>query len=339
MNNSDRKRNIFFVLSPFQLMCAQEAREKFCKSDINHLVFIDRNGPESAEYRQKQNELDDGWDKIFRYREPRRKGFKRFIRRLVNTSFIFMRHGIGKGKVFLGDAYLNWFRYLGNIYGEEVVWLDDGASSINVIKRFRGRGLLDQPNKTTPKYFTVFASPELEAQTSGAVMQNNLSMIQKRKVPGQVIRKKTGIFIGQWLSERGGVSQDEELEALFEGCKKYANWDLTYVSHRHESKKKLDQIREVMPVVSYTRSIETELLNQKELPEVVLSWYSTAIFTVGQIFPSIRREVLFVPLTEASDRQRTEWTNVYEAMTAQGVLCESFTAWKANGPELPAVKL
>ena len=321
------KRNLFFVLSPFQLMCAQEARERFCSGETNHLVFIDRNGPGTTEYTQKQNELDDKWDNVSQYREPRRRGFPRFLYRLRNTALILSRQGMRKGKVFLGDPYLNWFRYMGKIYGDEVIWLDDGAASINVIKKFLGLGLLRQSNATTPKFFTVFSSPELEQRTAGAVMQNDLQVWQRRRQSGQRIKPKSAIFIGQWLSERGGESQEDELTAFREGCKRYEGWDLTYISHRHESQEKLDEIRKVMPVKSYTRSIETELLQQEDIPELILSWYSTAMFTLGHLFPEIKREVLFVPLREANERQKAEWINVYEAMVAQGVACEAFTQW------------
>lgn len=314
-----RRRNLAIVLSPFQLICAQEAREKFCQGERNDLVIVDRRGPETPEYIQKQAELDGGWNKVVRVAEPERRGFRRFIIRLKNTGILLIRLGMGKGKVFLGDPYLNWFRILGNIFGDEVVWLDDGAASINVIEKFERKGLLQGPNETTPKFFSVFSSPDLERRTNGALMQNDLTLKRQCRNPKQTVSPKQAIFIGQWLSERSGVEQDEELHTFATYLKEFPDWEFTYISHRHESPAKLAEIAKLVPVKRFDRSIETALLESDTVPEMIVSWYSTALFTLKRLFPDVKVQAFQVPLTHSKPLQRSEWMRVYKVLDQQGV--------------------
>lgn len=314
-----QKRNIFIVLSPFQLICAQEAREKFCQGETNFLVIIDRNGPGTLEYVQKAAELDEVWDKVVRFREPRQKGLKRFLTRLNNTCRLLVKMGFGKGKVFLGDPYLNWFRYIGGVYGDEVIWLDDGAASINVIAKFEDEGLLAAPNQTTPKFFTVFSSPDLEARSNGAVMQNEMLVKRATRRKKQTIVANTAIFIGQWHSEKLGTPFTAELNEFLRWIRDFDGWDVTYVAHRHESKDKLNEISKVMTVKSYETSIETAFLHSEELPQVIISWYSTALFTLNRLFPEIEVISFQIPLNDICSRQRAELMRVYGALDGQGV--------------------
>lgn len=308
--------NLFMVLSPLQLICAQEARERYCDGEKNHLIIIDRKGPTSSDYQQKTIECDDKWHSIMRLSEPPNKGLPRILKRFVNTANIFLQRGFFKGKVFLGDPYINWFRYIGKIYGNDVTWLDDGASSINVIDKFLPRGLLDAPNATTPKFFSIFATPELITTTGGAIIQNDLRYLKQRHERPQVVKKSSAIFIGQWLSERGGVAEDDEVAALRAALGKLGDWELTYVPHRHESQEKLARISEFMRIRRFDRSIEAELLNSPDLPEAIISWYSTALFTLRLLFPEIQVKSVMVPLGEANDRQKSEWMAVYSAIEA-----------------------
>ena len=309
-----RSRNLFVVISPLQLICAQEAREKFCAGEDNHLVIVNRNAIGSRDYKQKVNELDSYWTKITEVSEPKSKGIKRFFVRIKNTLIIIVQHGLFRGKVFLGDAYLNWFRYLGKLFGQEVTWLDDGASSINIITQFAARGLLNSPNERTPKFFTIFANEQQVIKSNNAVVINKLEFFQRQRANGQYLEEKSMIFIGQWLSERGGVDQSKEVALLQSISKKYDGWKIQYVSHRHESAVKLTKIREFMNVVEFEKSIEATLLASSAVPEVIMSWYSSALFTLKPLLPQTDFSAIRVPLDDASERQSGEWLSVYGAL-------------------------
>ncbi|PRY79637.1 hypothetical protein CLV80_102282 [Yoonia maritima] len=308
------KKNLFVVLNPFQLMCAQEAREKFCRGEDNYLVIIDRCGSDTPEYRQKNAALDTGWSLVTRHREPKNKGAMRIPARLWNTLRIRMKMARATGKVFLGDPYLKWFRMLGRMFGDEVIWLDDGAASIFVIPHFLSKGCLNEPNETTPKYFSVFSNPKIEAQTCGAIMRNDFALLRQSRHPNQVMANKQAFFIGQWLSEKGGVDQDAELKVLSMAVESLSDWKITYVPHRHESDEKLAKIAKLMPIQRFEKSIEATMLSNEVLPQLFVSWYSTALFTLGQMVPECERISIQVPLSAATEKQKAEWSLVYEAL-------------------------
>lgn len=318
-------RNLFFVQSPLQIICAQEARERYCRDEKNHLVIIDRQDRNSIDFSQKSNEIDNRWHQISRHREPRRRGFFRIFVRLWNTILITRKHGSGMGKVFLGDANLNWFRMLGKKFGTEVIWLDDGAASINVIKDYEKRGIFESTNPTTPRLFSLFASTELERRTKGAVQLNTLDYLRQTRKVNQTVAKKRAVFIGQWLSERGGVNEMAEMAVLKRACADLPEWDLSYIRHRHESSEKLHLISQLMPVVTYERSIEATYLQADEVPELIISWYSTALFTLNHLFPEVDILSLLVPLSDATPEQEKDWRSVYDALKETGVEIKDYT--------------
>jgi len=65
----------------------------------SHIVLVDRNGLNSSDYQQKINEMDQGWDKVTRVIEPKKRGAKRIPYRLKNTFRIAWKHRFGRGKV------------------------------------------------------------------------------------------------------------------------------------------------------------------------------------------------------------------------------------------------
>lgn len=313
------ERNLFVALSPLQIICAREARENFCQGEQNHLVVIHRFSKTSKDYRHKLREVGEGWWKVTHLRETKRRGLARVFIRLWNTAYISVRHRCGSGKVFLGDPYIKWLAMLGFVFGDEVVWLDDGAASINILNKFTKSGKLCRPNKRTPKFFTIFASDQIIAKTNGAVVQNKLTTLRASQRADQRQKPQKALFIGQWLSERAGVAQEAELDNLFRFAKRLEGWDLIYAPHRHESAKKLALIAQHIKVVQFEDTIERTLLQAEVLPTLIASWYSSAIFTLARLYPEICYQSLQVPLNEATDQQITEWMCVYEAMKHIGV--------------------
>lgn len=316
---SNQTRNIFIVLTPFQLICAQEAREELCKGDCNHLIIIERRRKGTVEHTQIERELDKSWQLVTRHREQPNKNAFRIISRIKNTFKIIYLHGIKKGKVFVGDGRISWFRTLGRLLGTEVIWLDDGAATINIIRDFQSKGLVNESTSMTPRLYTIFGSDALKIKSNGAIIKNNLKILARSRRSDQTIAEGKAIFIGQWLSEQGVIDVGCEVALLDKARKYFCNWEIKYISHRHESSRKLSEISDFYHVYSYNNSIERQLLEEKQVPNLVISWYSTALFTLRELFPEARIVAIELPQSTISIHQRESIGNVYSALKSSNI--------------------
>lgn len=315
----NQTRNIFIVLTPFQLICAQEAREEFCKEDCNHLIIIERRRKGTVEHTQIECELDKSWQLVTRHREQPKHNAFRILSRIKNTFKIIYLHGIKKGKVFLGDGRISWFRTLGRMLGTEVIWLDDGAATINIISDFKSKGLVNEPNSPIPKLYTIFANDALKIKSNGAIVKNNLRTLAKSRRGDQTVAEGKAMFIGQWLSEQGVIDVGYEVALLAKTREFFCNWEIKYICHRHEDSKKLNEIGDFFHVCSYKNSIERQLLKEKQVPELIISWYSTALFTLRELFPEARIVSIELPQSTIAIHQRKSIGNVYNVLKSLNI--------------------
>lgn len=309
---------LFVVISPFQIVCAQEARDTFANGAPCHLVIVSREPPDSPDFRHKTEVFDDGWARITWLREPKERGLVKSLLRVWLTAKIAARHGKSRGRVFLGDPDIKWFASLGRMFGPHVTWLDDGSASISVLERFLERDDHRSANPDTPRFFTIFGTDQLAADTNGAVLQNNLASIGAKSAQQGVAPKQVWI-IGQWLSERGGISRAVELHLLQDTLATVPEADVRYIPHRHESAEKLAEIGKFCAVTPLGQPVETVLREAEVLPGQVLSYYSTALFTIRLLFPQIHVSGVQVPYAEASAKEKALWESVYRHMDDQGI--------------------
>lgn len=310
--------NIFIVMSPFQIVCANEARDRYCSGESNHLVVIDGGSHGDHAFRQKTAEIDSNWTKVTRIADVKDRRQWRFILRLLKTFSIIRKNGWRRGKAFVGDPKKNWFRFVAILLGTEVIWLDDGASSINLLKKNLGKSILQSPNATTPKFFTIFGNPKLEKVTLGAVVQNDMRY-SVSKISNQSGSNGLIYFAGQWLSEMGVVSLKQELFTLQEAVDWLDPSRVIYIPHRHDSSLKLNEIAKICKVKALNCTLETYLGQEDQLPDAIVSWYSTALFTVKVLYPSIQLISIRVPLSSTQEKMHEEINNVYRNIKSLGI--------------------
>ena len=311
--------NLFLANTPLQLICAQEARDKFCKGERNHLLVLRRGTGESPVYRKTVLEIDDGWTRVTHVHERTRRGPGRSLNRLWWTLVILARHGPVRGKVFLASAFRDWHSTLARLFGREVTWIDDGTSSIGHLNRFSGSAYLSSPNHTTPKFFTIFGTAELERESNGAIVQNMLSARrtgQESRLtdPGKVW------FLGQPISQIGALSEEEEL-ALLEKIFEEVGRDKTivYVPHGAEKDDKLDRISRFCALYRPYFCVESALNEVEKLPVSVMSWCSTGLFTINLLFPQIVVSAVQIPYDGTPKEKCEQLERVYRHYAQFGI--------------------
>jgi len=125
--------------------------------------------------------------------------------------------------------------------------------------------------------------------------------------------------VGQWLSERKCVSLKAEVAGLKAIADALPDWEKTYIPHRYDSAEKIALISEFFSIETFDQTFERQLLQQSELPQLIISWYSTVLFTVNQMFPEIKLLSVRVPIDDISAQKEDEWKAVYDAYQDLGI--------------------
>ena len=311
-------KNLFLVETPLQLICAQEARDRFCAEEHNHLVVICR-GSAEAIFHKTLFEADGGWSRVTHVRERTRRGRGRIVNRLWWTCVILARHGPFRGHVFTASPFRDWHTRLARLFGKDVTWLDDGAASIKHLGQFAGTDCLSFPNRKTPKFFTIFGTPELEKQSNGAIVQNALST-RRAKLRAKRIEADKLWFLGQPISGLKGISEEDELSVL-ERVVAEAGQEKTviYIPHGAEKEAKLERISEFCTIYRPDICLESALSLADDLPGSVMSWFSTGLFTLKLLFPDIKASAIQLPLDTVPKETRDGMEAVYNYYAQFGI--------------------
>lgn len=314
--------NLFLVASPFQLMCAIEARETFCSEENNHLLIIDRSPPGARQFNQISTLLsqETGWNLIDRLQETNRSA-PRSVSRILQAIKLAKFHKIKHEKVFLGSGKIKYFRFLGDIFGRSTTWLDDGAASIPIISQAIKKDLWKGTQiNGMPHMFSVFATEDHQLKTSGAIQNNPLAQLRSMTfIPDNTDFEHVTV-LGQKLSEGGDMEREAELVALANIRSSLRDYNACYVPHRSENPSKLTKIENLgyrLRLLDYP--FEQALLAARTPPKIVISWFSTALFTTAQLRPEIQLLAVRGPLNTTNTQRFQIINEVYEALENAGI--------------------
>jgi hypothetical protein len=313
--------NLFFISSPFQLICAMEARAYFgCEQSI--LVLRDQENDLAEEHVDRI--LDESeWTHIVRLSKiPKKFGVPR-LPALLNT-IKKIQPDMTFERVFAAE-YSSWrvSVIFANVKAEEEFMFDDGTLTLfeyeesikhqkrvpvgrprkDLILRLFGykgaRVVYPRPNF---KLFTYF---NIDSQTV-PVFRNHFVQLKKRLHLDRVYDAGGDIaFVGD-----GGTSDEIDLnkyyESLSELCESHSDRKVYYFPHRNEEpriREMLSSIKGLVYVVSDT-PIELKL---QELPNgvaAIYGSYSSAMFSLAEIYDR-------VPMYTRKLRQEELISNAY----------------------------
>lgn len=157
--------------------------------------------------------------------------------------------------VLLGDPGSK----IGRFFLKKII-LDDGTYNILYIRKF--------PRK---RYWTIF---DYRARNNFEFINLRLKLSELNLLQSDYV-----YFIGQPLSELNILSEQEYLNIIESFSMKYK---LIYFPHRRESH---DKIRQLEVPVHYSKGpLELELIHMGERPAFIIGFYSTALYTIKQIY-------------------------------------------------------
>lgn len=267
-------KSLFFIESPLQLLNAYEAESFFtCKKSF-YIVRLSNN---------KQN--DEQIEKLIEYLSIREKCFiikinskKKNFKDLVKISFLKMSiFFLSKKfkKFFIGNFESGLISLLiKNIKKEQIILLDDGSKSIVIHKKF-----------TDNFNFDFFSFYDLNPYQNQNIFKNNFDRLRE-KISFKLSKNEI-LILGSKLSEISIIDEDYYIELIKKISTYFQDKELIYIPHREENINKIERIKKETPniKINYIEyPVEFYGINENKNIKTVISFYSTALYTMAKIY-------------------------------------------------------
>jgi len=260
--------NIFFVESPFQLLCAYEASQVFGDGK-----FVIRLTKQKRSDRQLSFLVD--YLQIRNYEffilPPHEKNYFQILKtvKFIISSVIYFK------QIFIGNYESGFFKMImRGIPKKKIILLDDGAKTLFIQNQvFRPGNALDM--------YTFFdISPYQNQKIYKNDFRHLSSMMRENLTIGNEL-----IFIGSKLSEVGLMEEGTYID-IVKQIKQTFHMPIKYIVHRGESEEKLQKIKALhIQVVELEYPVELYGIMNTYMPGQVISFYSTALLSLYYLYP------------------------------------------------------
>lgn len=309
--------NIYFIESPLQLLSATSARKKFGGESIL-IVYLGGNGKNNNN-NQILDSLDSGWDSVF-YIKKETNYFslaKVFVLKILLLAFKYR----GKvNKYFFGEYRNVDMVIFGDILKpKDKVLLDDGSFTITAQKKYiRNKSYPYKKSKKSKifflnnrKYFTpnLYSFFDLDQYlVSGQVNYFKPPVKKNINIESEVV-----YFFGSKFTENNSIKSIDEIELLSKVIEMYVGFDVFYIPHRDESKEKIDKIKMLGYKVKYLGEAAEKYFDKTEvMPEVVVSYYSTVLYSCYIRFENVRVQSINVERLLLKEHDKINAKEIYK---------------------------
>ena len=319
--------NVFIVTSPFQYICANEARVAY-QSTENLLVLIEQDNPTGQ--RQMASLLNENdWQHVMRFpRNKRTTVTPKIIKQILalsqgqlDTLFyseyfawrskLLIRNLPFKKHVFFDDGTMTFFDYYDHIETKAEYyrprWLQDFQLRLKGIKPIGHLGYFDNT-----EIFSIFHFENCIT----TLRENNLAVLQDQIEQYSGNAKSQDVFIGQGsVDEPGRISLSEYLDLIRAAITPDQPEPLLYIPHRTEAGHVTEQVKSLEGVQYHIPDfpIEIELMKAQVEPKTIIGLSSTALYTLSKIYPDANIQ-LIAPVTVAQgerDKRIANYLNNY----------------------------
>lgn len=290
------RQNYFLVESPLQIINAFEAINSFNLK--NYKIFIRYSG------NFKNDRQLDRLIKILAIDSNKIKKIK-ILAKNKNftdwTKIIFLKiyfRFIQIDKLFIGNLESGFFSTIyKNINRTQVIGLDDGSKTISLQSKF-----------TKDNYYNLFTMYRLTEIKYQKIYLNDYSGIKNMIKDKNKIDKI--LFLGADLVEMCLISEEKYL-LLITKISEHYNKNIIYIPHRHEDERKLKKISKFrnFEIKNIDYPVELYGLYEKEIPNTVASFYSTALLSMQNIY-GIQSESFYFDFSNSEHKESID--SVYE---------------------------
>lgn len=337
MNNS----SLYIVESPFQILCALEARKFFQLFDERSILVI------KFSNNSKSNAQMTNLAKRFEFEKVIVLPFRFAIS--LNDSILLILLAIWKANktsfkyLFCGEVKNTIARIAAtNLTYEKCYFLDDGISTqeiqrrlmlgINIGSKNYSNGVISKLNVLLGKLFMFsigneviinwFTCFEIDKLPEQRVVKHNFGVIKDYLRESR--RQGDIFFIGGPISEDGKIEQFNEIESI----RKAINFlqirgNVTYCVHRRESNEKIAKIKELTNI-AFRHSefpLEIDLLMTGENQFAIASFFSTALHTLPLIYDIVRAEMFILDENKLINNFKDTYKDIIVENSSNSAIC------------------
>ncbi|MEP3351532.1 MAG: polysialyltransferase family glycosyltransferase [Marinomonas sp.] len=320
--------HFFNIESPLQLMSAISAAKKFGDKENVLLVNLSK-GTRKNNDAQIMALIDyDFWSEVIVQKKS-----SGFIKDFVTAFRMLSLKKKYKGKVdkyFFGE-YRNFNMALisGFIEPKERILLDDGSFTITAQNYFIKNNRFPYSNSLKNKLFKTFLTgntrPNLYSFFKLELIDNQINYYDFPPRQFIAVNDKEAFFFGSKFSESKNMSLEDELEILKKTIELYSDYVFFYIPHRDEGRDKLERIMELgYSLKNLGKPAEIFFDETDVMPELVVSYYSTTLYTCYIRFENIK--ILSVNVEEKllKTNSRISAGEIYNYYEALGIDTLSF---------------
>lgn len=283
--------NFFNIESPLQLLSAISAARKF--DDKKTILLVNLSNRRKSNNEQIMSLVDyDFWDKVIFHKKERG-----FLKDLKTAKKMLSLKKEFKGKVdkyFFGE-YRNFNMALlgGFIEANERVLLDDGSFTITAQNSFIKKNLSPYSRNLRNIIFRNVlkknSMPNLYSFYKLDLVKGQSNYFDSVDPVDVSIKDKEIYFFGSKFYETKNMSLADELGVIEKVINYYAGYSVFYVPHRDEKNEKLDKISQLnCQIKKLGRPAELYFDEAIEMPEIVVSYFSTTLYTCHMRFSNVR---------------------------------------------------
>lgn len=296
------KMNLFLINTPFQLLCAIEAKKAYNLQ--NNILAVTKQAHNKSQSQLDSLIQDDEWDHIINLPGVQKAftipyfiySLKKFSPNLFFDNIIF-------------PDYLCWRAnlILKNTKSNRQIMIDDGAMTIGQYETYlrdhvsfsKGKGFKDviiKLFKLEPVHniefrdsfelFSIFSFPE----ESFIKQRNNLLVLQEKISSYQIYNKNSNAaFIGQgYIGPTLGVNIEDYIETILRYHSKVKR-NIIYFPHRSESEEVKEHVSKLEFIVYHDSywPVELEIYQKKIQLSSIAGVLSTALYSMSILYPDM----------------------------------------------------
>ena len=267
------KKSLLFVESPLQLLNAYEA---ICYFKLHDYRVIVRLSGQEQNDKQIKNLI-----KILNINNVNYITIRVKNRKLIDYYHLFINsfkyYFKNVDKVFIGNYDSGFFKLLLKQFKKsKIILLDDGTKTLTIQKQF-----------SENNFYNMFTMYDIKPVGKQTIYKNNYDHIFNMLQKHEIKKREYILFLGMKLSELNIIDEKDYIYFLNKIANFYSNKSIIYIPHRGESINKLKIIEKYISNISIkylNYPVELYGLYEQEIPASVVSFYSTALLTMKNIY-------------------------------------------------------
>ncbi len=309
--------NVFLVTSPFQYICANEAREAY-GSKNNLLVLIEQDNPIGKKQMEVLFNKQD-WDHVINYPRNNRTFITPKIIKTINKlsngcldtlfyseyyawrSKLIIRNLSFKKHVFFDDGTMTFFDYYDHIEPKSTFYrprlLQDFQLRLQGIKPIGNLAFFENT-----EIFSIFKFPNCVTKYK----ENTLETLKPHQEDKLTQLTPYDIFIGQGsVDEKGRITVNEYID-MINSVMENSSYPMLYIPHRTEASHVISKVKKIKNITYHQPSypIEIELSKSDITPNRIIGLSSTALYTLSKIYPNSSIELVEQKIVLQGERDK-----------------------------------